>query len=321
MLTAATADVSSLSWWQALVAAGSLALASLVAGVIVILGRRTFVGSSRPSRRSAARPKRGLVGRRAAAQATQAAEAAAGVAHAAAQSAQAAQAAAGVAHAAAQAAQAAQSPKPAQARQPDPGTDQATQPEDHPAADQAVPPEAHSAAGQAAPTTAPGGPPADGQPPSGTATAQAAQPPATPADQSKQTDGDFIRSWIAITLVIALIFFCAFAFSLNDSSLQSTLIGGLIASVGTAVAFYFSSKSSDKARQDIINAAGVGNELVPSLAGKTKTDAAQMLGQMSFSLIEDPNAPSKSPTAVIKTQHPLANTSAPRGSSIVVTFG
>jgi PASTA domain len=303
MLTAATANVSSLSWWQALAAAGSLALASLVAGVIVILGRRTFVGSARPSRRSAARPQRGLAGRRASAQATQAAHAAAGVAQAAAKS---AQDAAGAAHAAAQAAQ---SPKSAEAPQPEAPA----------AADQAVPPETHPTAD---PGVTQGGPPPGGPAPSATTTPQPAQPPATPSDQSTpQTDGDFIRSWIAITLVIALIFFCAFAFSLNDSTLQSTLIGGLIASVGTAVAFYFSSKSSDKARQDIINAAGAGNELVPSLAGKTKTDAAQMLGQMSFSLIEDPNAPSKSSTAVIKTQYPLANTSAPRGSSIVVTFG
>jgi uncharacterized membrane protein len=135
-----------------------------------------------------------------------------------------------------------------------------------------------------------------------------------------QSDGDFIRSWLAISLVIALIFFCAFAFTLSDSTLQSTLIGGLIASSGSAVAFYFSSKASDKARQDIVNAQSAGTELVPSLIGTTKTDALQMLGHTSFGLIEDPKNRSAADSSVIKAQNPLANTNAPRGSSIVVSF-
>jgi PASTA domain len=303
MLIAAAANGSPLAWWQALAAAGSLALASMVAGVIVILGRRTFVGSARPPRTSADRPQRGLVGRRAAAQA--------------AQSASHAQTAAGIAQVAAQVAQSAQS---TQAAQSDPGTakvSQPVQPTTETIAGQTAQPKADPPTTQAAPAAAQGV-----SPPAAIATTQPAQPPATSADQSTpQTDGDFIRSWIAITLVIALIFFCAFAFSLDDTSLQSTLMGGLIASVGTAVAFYFSSKASDKARQDIINAAGAGNELVPSLMGKNKADATQILAQTSFSLIEDPTAPSKSLTDLIKTQYPLANTSAPRGSSIVVTFG
>src|SRR5262249_26085832 len=46
-----------------------------------------------------------------------------------------------------------------------------------------------------------------------------------------QPDGDFIRSWIAVTLVISLVAFCAFTFAVNDPTLRSTLTGGLIASV------------------------------------------------------------------------------------------
>lgn len=64
-----------------------------------------------------------------------------------------------------------------------------------------------------------------------------------------------IRSWIAISLVIGLLIFCAATLLGNNTSLQSTLFGGLIASTGAAIAFYFSSKGADQARADILNAA------------------------------------------------------------------
>jgi len=64
-----------------------------------------------------------------------------------------------------------------------------------------------------------------------------------------------IRSWISFTLVLALVVFCAGAFLIDDGNLRSTLFGGLIASVGAAVAFYFSSKSADQARADVLHAA------------------------------------------------------------------
>lgn len=134
------------------------------------------------------------------------------------------------------------------------------------------------------------------------------------------TDGDFIRSWTAIILVIGLVIFCAFAFAVNDTTLRSTLIGGLIASVGSAVAFYFSSKAADKARQDVANAATLGTDLVPSLIGKTQDEAAQILGKTSFSLVEVPGGP-QDQSPKISTQNPAAYSNAPRGSSIVVTFG
>src|SRR5215211_4397650 len=64
-----------------------------------------------------------------------------------------------------------------------------------------------------------------------------------------------IRSWIAIALVIGLLIFCGAAFLVSDTTLRSTLMGGLVASVGAAVAFYFSSKAADQARADILGAA------------------------------------------------------------------
>lgn len=70
---------------------------------------------------------------------------------------------------------------------------------------------------------------------------------------SDSDPGSVVRSWIAISLVMGLLVFCATAFLIDDPSLRSTLYGGLIASVGAAVAFYFSSKGADQARSDILN--------------------------------------------------------------------
>jgi hypothetical protein len=65
-----------------------------------------------------------------------------------------------------------------------------------------------------------------------------------------------VRSWIAVSLVLGLLAFCAASFRIDDSTLRSTLFGGLITSVGAAIAFYFSSKSADQARTDILRSAG-----------------------------------------------------------------
>jgi hypothetical protein len=63
-----------------------------------------------------------------------------------------------------------------------------------------------------------------------------------------------VRSWIAISLVMGLVVFSAAALWLSDPSIRSTMFGGLIASVGAAIAFYFSSQAADKARSDILQA-------------------------------------------------------------------
>jgi hypothetical protein len=75
---------------------------------------------------------------------------------------------------------------------------------------------------------------------------------------SSTSDGDqgsLIRSWIAIALVMGLLIFCAAALYLPDDAIRSTMFGGLIASVGAAVAFYFSSQGADQARSDVLNTA------------------------------------------------------------------
>jgi Putative Ig domain len=77
----------------------------------------------------------------------------------------------------------------------------------------------------------------------------------------------FIRSWLAISLVIGLLIFCGATLLSSNTSLQSTLFGGLVASTGAAIAFYFSSKGTEQARADILGAVTAisqGNATGPS---------------------------------------------------------
>ncbi len=361
MLTAATTSTTSINlvWWQALAAAGTVAFVALAAGIIVIFGRRTFVGSA--SQRSPAgavgvlpagagtflpagtaailpggrrhfpffrRPRPQVILLPAGTAVLPPAGTAVGP-----------PSGPGPAGPAGPAADPPSGPGPAAPSGPATAAPVTAAPSGPVTAapsgpvtaapsgpvTAAVPGSAAAhPAGQGAadpPGPAAAHPAGQGHTAVPAAAAAAPGPAAAPPDQStSQPDGDFIRSWIAVVLVIGLVFFCAFAFSLNDQSLQSTLIGGLIASVGSAIAFYFSSKASDKARQDVANAANIATDLVPSLIGRNKKDASQILSQTSFSLIEDPSKPSKSDTAVINAQNPLPNTTAPRGSAVVVTF-
>jgi Putative Ig domain len=95
-----------------------------------------------------------------------------------------------------------------------------------------------------------------------------------------------IRSWIAISLVMGLLVFCAMAFLLDDAAVRSTLFGGLIASVGVAVAFYFSSKAADQARTDILNAAVALSQGATPPSGFTATSPPDgpVMAQYSYRL-------------------------------------
>lgn len=137
---------------------------------------------------------------------------------------------------------------------------------------------------------------------------------------SKQTpDASIVRSWIAIILVLTLVLLSAAALGIPDSSLRSTLIGALTASVGSAITHYFSSKSSDQARQDLLDAT-VGTELVPDLTNRTEAEATTILGKTSFKFEIDPTSPASSPDAQINKQTPPAGTPSRRGSSVTVYF-
>jgi PASTA domain len=127
-----------------------------------------------------------------------------------------------------------------------------------------------------------------------------------------------VRSWLALTLVAGLVVFCAVTLATSDTQLQSTVFGGLTASVGAAVAFYFSSKNADQARQDILNAT-FGTDTVPDIHGDTKDQAAAKLASSPFKLALDPNS-SQDPTATVSKQDPLAKSVEKRGTAVVATL-
>lgn len=126
-----------------------------------------------------------------------------------------------------------------------------------------------------------------------------------------------VRSWIAVSLVVGLSIFCAASFGLVDPNLRSTLIGGFTASAGGAIAYYFSSKSADEARQDLL-ATFAGVDTVPSLIGKTLDEARVVLGGTYFRLqVENPDPPHSADVKIAK-QTPLAGVTALRGSNVKV---
>jgi ABC-type Fe3+ transport system permease subunit len=129
------------------------------------------------------------------------------------------------------------------------------------------------------------------------------------------SDGTLVRSWIAIVLVGGLLVFCAVSLSIGNTSLQSTLFGGLVSSVGAAIAFYFSSKSAEQARQDVLTATQSATE-VPNLQGMTVTDARVVTAKtpLQFVLSNTSALPGDSVTH----QSPSAGTSVLSGSKVFV---
>jgi hypothetical protein len=72
--------------------------------------------------------------------------------------------------------------------------------------------------------------------------------------QAPGRESTLVRSWLAISLVGGLLIFVTLSFYIDGTTLRSTLVGGLVANAGAAVAFYFASKASDQARHDILSA-------------------------------------------------------------------
>jgi hypothetical protein len=137
------------------------------------------------------------------------------------------------------------------------------------------------------------------------------------ASHASAPDRTLMRSWLAISLAGGLLLFCAVSFGIDDTTLRSTLIGGLVANAGAAVAFYFASKSSDQARRDILNAS-TPTVLVPNLNGKNPSEVNAALAVMPLHLNSQP--PTPDPAAIAFDQSPAANQPTPQGSQITVSF-
>ena len=121
---------------------------------------------------------------------------------------------------------------------------------------------------------------------------------------------------MAISLVGGLLIFAAASFWFDDTTLRSTLIGGVVANAGAAVAFYFASKASDQARRDILNAAHPATVVVPDLVGKDLQEAESAIAKFPLTLVALPPEPVAG--AKVTSQQPLAETPAQAGSTVAV---
>lgn len=106
-----------------------------------------------------------------------------------------------------------------------------------------------------------------------------ADSPEAPAKR-QDTEGDtFVRSVLALWLVIGLMVITVASFGLADENLRSTLVGAVAASAGGAIAFYFSSKAASEARRDLLASAGDGQVEVPKIVGLTVASARELFAE------------------------------------------
>ena len=74
----------------------------------------------------------------------------------------------------------------------------------------------------------------------------------------KSEGNSVVRAWIAVSLVAAVLIITAATLGGNDTGLQNVLIGSMVAASGSAVAFYFATKSAESANAAVLKAAGIG---------------------------------------------------------------
>ncbi len=119
-----------------------------------------------------------------------------------------------------------------------------------------------------------------------------------------------------MTLVSSLVILAVISLTLTDTDTRSVLIGGIAASAGSAIAFYFSSQSADKAREDILNAT-FGRETVPNLVDKTFLDATKSIASSALTLtVRTPDKPTDD--MLVDSQTPVAGVQLPKGSPVSV---
>lgn len=141
-------------------------------------------------------------------------------------------------------------------------------------------------------------------------------------NHSSNDSASLIRSWIAISLVSGLLICCAVAFSLSDDTLGGTLFGGLITSTGSALAYYFSTKTAEQARQDVITASQSPSQVVvPSLVSMTLAAAQIEMSKTPLQMINASPATGPLSGPNVATQTPTAGSVVPSGTQVTITTG
>ncbi len=134
---------------------------------------------------------------------------------------------------------------------------------------------------------------------------------------SVNADKTMIRSWLAVALVAGLLLFATGSFFIANANLQSLLMGGVIASAGTAVAFYFSSKSSEQTQQNLLHAALGSQIILPDLTTGTVGDAQKIANALQLTLAISPTGAAAA--AAVSSTSPPAGSMVRPGTTVAVT--
>ncbi|MDT0452062.1 PASTA domain-containing protein [Streptomyces hesseae] len=121
----------------------------------------------------------------------------------------------------------------------------------------------------------------------------------------KRSDRGVVRSALALILVTALALLTAVVHFDDSNDQRQMLMLGAVATLASAVvAFYFSARSADAARKDILSAvAGQSHVPVPDLTGMTVAAAKAKMSASNMSLDLPEGAPED---GVIAAQNPAA---------------
>lgn len=135
-----------------------------------------------------------------------------------------------------------------------------------------------------------------------------------PATQRKDiaTDKTVIRSWLAVVLVSGLLLFAVGSLFIDDPSLWNLLMGGVIASAGTATAFYFASKAAEQTQQNLLNAAFSGATTaisLPDVKGQTVANARTIMQALKLTFVTP--AGTAEDQTVTETQPPAGSAAKP----------
>jgi uncharacterized repeat protein (TIGR01451 family) len=94
----------------------------------------------------------------------------------------------------------------------------------------------------------------------------------------KSEGNSVVRAWIAVSLVAGVLIITAATLGGNDTGLQNVLIGSMVAGSGSAVAFYFATKSAESANAAVLKAAGIASAEAKALLLSKVADPTQIPG-------------------------------------------
>ena len=136
------------------------------------------------------------------------------------------------------------------------------------------------------------------------------------ADPAQSTEGyAFVRSVIALWLVLGLLMLAVLSFAYGNENLQSTIFGAVTVSAGGAIAFYFSTKAASEARRDLMQVAD-GLVFVPDVTHKTVDNARAIFAKQPDLVLDSDSYDGK---MIVTSQSPGPGQRLARGSTVTVT--